>query len=48
MEETTIAKNLRKYYIDSVVGVWKSEETGEQYQKRIRKQWKKRQKKLNW
>lgn len=33
----------------AAAGIWKDmKETGEEYQKRIRKQWKKRQKTLNW
>jgi len=33
----------------AAAGIWKNiKENGEQYQKRIRGQWKKRQKELNW
>ena len=33
----------------AAAGIWKNmKETGEQYQKRMRQQWSKRQKSLNW
>ena len=33
----------------AAAGIWKDmKETGAEYQKRIRQQWKKRQKRLNW
>ncbi|MBI2632635.1 hypothetical protein HYW75_06525 [Candidatus Pacearchaeota archaeon] len=36
-------------FIKRAAGIWSDmEETGAGYQKRMRRQWKKRQKKLNW
>ena len=48
-EGKIILQKMEKDPIMAAAGIWKNmKETGEQYQKRIRGEWKKRQKQLDW